>query len=396
MRIDLFSKMNSACLLSIFLFAILQTATSEECTKFDVKIEDKKLILNTSALCSSYGLGGAKPSPPEISGRTCKKNTPLKKTDGIVSISLEDLCGECETEVITDDARANASATEASSSIKPTEKTTTPLVPLSPRIAESELLKDAVANASATEVPSSIKPTEKTTIPLAPLSPSDAESKLLKDDAVANASATEVPSSIKPTEKTTIPLAPLSPSDAESKLLKDDAVANASATEVPSSIKPTEKTTIPLAPLSPSDAESAPHISTSNPALEVSSDKPLDDATVSSSTSDKSIESETKKTASDEKESPKITATASNSTTANTTETKGPLETEPSKSSPDKSSKSAHLSGEQSGTSFSGGAVFLFFLCGAVIGVLAVLAVIYIRKRYHSRSYETNDAPEQP
>ncbi|XP_013139095.1 PREDICTED: mucin-17-like isoform X5 [Papilio polytes] len=329
MRIDLFSKMNSACLLSIFLFAILQTATSEECTKFDVKIEDKKLILNTSALCSSYGLGGAKPSPPEISGRTCKKNTPLKKTDGIVSISLEDLCGECETEVITDDARANASATEASSSIKPTEKTTTPLVPLSPRIAESELLKDAVANASATEVPSSIKPTEKTTIP--------------------------------------------------------------------------------LAPLSPSDAESAPHISTSNPALEVSSDKPLDDATVSSSTSDKSIESETKKTASDEKESPKITATASNSTTANTTETKGPLETEPSKSSPDKSSKSsttdassdktvssAHLSGEQSGTSFSGGAVFLFFLCGAVIGVLAVLAVIYIRKRYHSRSYETNDAPEQP
>ncbi|XP_013139094.1 PREDICTED: uncharacterized protein LOC106103774 isoform X4 [Papilio polytes] len=369
MRIDLFSKMNSACLLSIFLFAILQTATSEECTKFDVKIEDKKLILNTSALCSSYGLGGAKPSPPEISGRTCKKNTPLKKTDGIVSISLEDLCGECETEVITDDARANASATEASSSIKPTEKTTTPLVPLSPRIAESELLKDAVANASATEVPSSIKPTEKTTIPLAPLSPSDAESKLLKDDAVANASATEVPSSIKPTEKTTIP----------------------------------------LAPLSPSDAESAPHISTSNPALEVSSDKPLDDATVSSSTSDKSIESETKKTASDEKESPKITATASNSTTANTTETKGPLETEPSKSSPDKSSKSsttdassdktvssAHLSGEQSGTSFSGGAVFLFFLCGAVIGVLAVLAVIYIRKRYHSRSYETNDAPEQP
>lgn len=55
------------------------------------------------------------------------------------------------------------------------------------------------------------------------------------------------------------------------------------------------------------------------------------------------INSETKKTASDEKESPKITATASNSTTANTTETKGPLETAPSKSSPDKSSKRLFL-----------------------------------------------------
>ncbi|KPJ19254.1 hypothetical protein RR48_02461 [Papilio machaon] len=404
---------------------ILQTVTSEKCTKFDAEIKDGKLLLNTSALCSCYKTEAAPPViATEVSitvtDKTC--DIPLNKKDGIVILSLEDLCGKCnsaptktddisstpeeargvglssrfldeplstspnvtDSKPIKSDVPASIPATEVSSTITSIDKPTDPPLSTSPNATESKPIKsDVPVSIPATEVSSTIRPIDIPADPPLATSPNATESKPIKSDVPASIPATEISSTIRPIDIPADPPLATSPNATESKPIKSDVPASIPATEISSTIRPIDIPADPPLSTSPNATESAPTISSKSPVPDAPSDEPIDDNHEPLSTTDKSTE--------------RASPTTPTSTTTNTTETKEiPLDVTPTKSSPDKSSVSAHLSGEKSVSTFSGSAVFLFFVCGAVVGVLAVLAVIYIRKRYHSRSYETNDAPQQP
>ncbi|XP_013165011.1 PREDICTED: cell wall integrity and stress response component 4-like isoform X2 [Papilio xuthus] len=217
------------------------------------------------------------------------------------------------------------------------------------------------ASISATEVSSILKPIDKPTDPLLSSTPKATESETVKPVDPAIISATEVSSSLKPTDKPTDPLLSSTPKATESETVKPVDPAIISATEVSSSLKPIDNPTDPLLSSTPKTTEGEPK----DPVIGENGSS-IASSTAPTSTITSSAES---------KDSSGITTTMS---------------------SLDKSSAGAHVNSEKSDSKFSGGVVFLLFLCGVVVGVLGFFMVIYIRKRYRGRSYETNDPPQEP